>query len=196
MNRKDIIASYPTAKFKDIYTLIQQKKEHIDFADLVTPYDGDMEWKERIDAHIWWAKGYTGEMTDSQKRANVFRDGLLKVGGCEVVLPSEQDVLMYDIAQLWDNLTMKKVRGVPSCCHQNSATLWTLKKYTYEEGHAYILCTGFALSEDGFWRSHSWLIHAKPRANVLIETTVPRIAYFGVGMTYEAAERFAKDNMF
>ena len=42
------------------------------------------------------------------------------------------------------------------------------------------MATGYALSEDGLWRSHSWgLTQARNRA-VIIETTVSRERYFGV----------------
>jgi hypothetical protein len=63
--------------------------------------------------------------------------------------------------------------GEPSECHENVASLWAAG-----EGHP---CTGFALSEDGLWRSHSWLFDATAR---VVETTEARAAYYG----YEFAD--------
>lgn len=56
------------------------------------------------------------------------------------------------------------------------------------------ICTGYALSEDGMWRQHSWIIWHKARSNQIIETTVPRILYFGFVMTTEMCEEFADNN--
>ena len=55
--------------------------------------------------------------------------------------------------------------------------------------------TGYALSADGMWRQHSWLIHRKPRSNRVVETTEPRILYFGFAMTLEHCEKFVSYNV-
>lgn len=40
----------------------------------------------------------------------------------------------------------------------------------------------------------SWIIWHKARSNQIIETTVPRILYFGFVMTTEMCEEFADNN--
>lgn len=43
------------------------------------------------------------------------------------------------------------------------------------------------------WRQHSWLIHRKPRSNRIVETTRPRVLYYGFAMSLELSERFADE---
>ena len=43
--------------------------------------------------------------------------------------------------------------------------------------------TGYALSDDGLWRSHSWVVTDE----VLYETTVARELYFGIELEEEEA---------
>jgi len=106
-------------------------------------------------------------------------------------LPSGFDFDLHNIirrGQLWfgDRFILKRERDC--ACHANSARYW--------ESHREdtVLCTGYALSEDGIWRQHTWLVHIRPRKNRIIETTVPRIAYFGFALTNEEAEIFAWNN--
>ena len=84
--------------------------------------------------------------------------------------------------QLWygDNAIMK--RGLPSRCHYNSAKIWETDKEKYR------VATGYALSPDGMWRQHSWVIEVGPKENRIIETTEFRVAYFGMVLTDEEAE--------
>lgn len=56
------------------------------------------------------------------------------------------------------------------------------------------IATGYALSEDGLWRSHSWVIQPMKRTVRVWETTVKRVAYFGVVLTDEECEQFWYDN--
>lgn len=194
--RKDMIAAYPELSAADIQCLIAQRKPHVDFSDKITPYAGNSEWEQSCKKNSWWAKNYIGTLDNRCKQMLKLRDLLLSKGGCEACLPVMDEDLMNIIAygQLWDNNTTRMMKGRPSQCHSNSAELWYNNKYSYKNGHAVIICTGYALSSDGFWRQHSWLVHAKSRANVIIETTKPRVAYFGFGMTYAEAEQFEYDN--
>ena len=54
-------------------------------------------------------------------------------------------------------------------CHENA------HKLMYSDNAA-LVGTGWALSEDGLWRQHSW---AHRVDGTLLETTEARIAYFG-----------------
>ena len=100
------------------------------------------------------------------------RQKLLTFAGETVCFPPcEEDlnnILSY--GQFWIGGNAKLMRGEPSQCHVNSANLWEQNK------DATRICTGYALSEDGIWRQHSWLVWHKARSNQIVETTVKRIA--------------------
>jgi hypothetical protein len=64
--------------------------------------------------------------------------------------------------------------GAPSACHDNASRLTRLNS------EKMVLMTGYALSDDGMWRSHSWCLSSEDDGSfTIIETTVPRLAYFG-----------------
>lgn len=60
-----------------------------------------------------------------------------------------------------------------SGCHDNCEKLAYNKKITK-------LYSGYALSPDGLWRFHSWGLDD---SNSIIETTEPRIMYWGVSIS-------------
>lgn len=118
------------------------------------------------------------------------RQKLLAFAG-EVVCfpPCEEDldnILSY--GQFWVGGNAKLMRGEPNRCHVNSANLWEQNK------EATRICTGYALSEDGIWRQHSWLVWHKARSNQIVETTAKRIAYYGFVMPYDMCQQFADEN--
>ena len=194
-SRKELISHIPELGIHDIFGLIRQRKEHMDVNSKVTPFNGNIKWQENI-KNEWWSTGYTGELDERQKKMIRLRETLLSCGGVEVCMPVYEedygDIMNH--GQLWDNITRKRMPGRASKCHSNSAELWFNNRNAYKNGHAVVLCTGYALSADGLWRQHSWLIHVKPRSNVIIETTTDRVAYYGFGMTYEQAARFEEEN--
>jgi len=77
-------------------------------------------------------------------------------------------------------------RRQPSRCHANSGFLWDANRDKLE------LCTGYALSEDGLWRQHSWCWW--PAQRKVVETTERRKAYVGFVMTAKRVEQFYYDN--
>jgi hypothetical protein len=70
--------------------------------------------------------------------------------------------------------------GVERECHLNSVALW-------RAGEAVAIGSGYALSDDGLWREHSW---AWDGDNHLTETTEPRV-YFGLRLEGDDARRFS-----
>ena len=70
-------------------------------------------------------------------------------------------------------------------CHQNVASVWKAHKFGIVG-----ICTGYALTEDGLWRQHSWGLLRE----ALLETTEPRVKYFGILLQGDKAERFANSN--
>jgi len=110
---------------------------------------------------------------------------LLRRGGTFVVAPARPD---SDVPALLDSgfvmegsLTMKKMNE--SMCHRNVASVWKVRRYGIIG-----IGTGYALSEDGLWRQHSWGL----LRDGLLETTVKREMYFGILLQGDRADHFAK----
>lgn len=195
--RKDAISQYPELDIGCIQSLIAQTKPHIDLSDKITPYNGNKEWEESCKTTMWWGREYTGSVDEKCKPALSLKPIILSHGGCEVCLPAIEEDLdnIINYGQLWDNVTVKMMKGEPCHCHSNAANLWYTNRDSWKnKGFAVIICTGYALSKDGIWRQHSWLVQAKARVNVIVETTEPRIAYYGFGMPYAMAEDFEYEN--
>lgn len=109
----------------------------------------------------------------------LWRARLLGVGGIEVVPPLDPELLLValitqSVVLLGQDAIFEA--GAPSRCHENVATLLERGRTdggaTVSEG-----CYGYALSEDGLWRPHSWAVDSTGR---VIETTVPRQCYVGI----------------
>ena len=81
------------------------------------------------------------------------RQKLLTFAGETVCFPPCEEDLdnILNYGQFWVGSNAKLMRGEPSRCHANSANLWEQNK------EATRICTGYALSEDGIWRQHSWM---------------------------------------
>jgi hypothetical protein len=109
---------------------------------------------------------------------------LLKFGGGFVVAPAYPDP---DLAAILTGgfvqagaVVVKK--GRVSRCHENIAGIWRQRR------HGIVgIGTGYALSDDGLWRQHSWGVL---REGVL-ETTVERTKYFGLVLQGDRARVFA-----
>jgi hypothetical protein len=102
---------------------------------------------------------------------------LLHIGGEAVVLwngtngeKMTQELLGAGQAESGCGAILKL--GDPSECHENSA------RFYHENPRRYEVRTGYALSDDGIWRPHSWVVDAEEHK--IIETTQKRVTYFGV----------------
>tara|TARA_Y100000310_G_scaffold103027_1_gene101175 strand:+ start:3056 stop:3604 length:549 start_codon:yes stop_codon:yes gene_type:complete len=151
-------------------------------------------WKSRINQKMWWAQGFEDldSLTPENKKLALKNRTLiakiLAFGGEEVCMPYiEEDyasIMKRGVFMYGDDVELKK--GLPSQCHFNSARLWDADSSNLS------LMTGYALSDDGMWRQHSWCIHQE--SGKIIETTELRIAYFGFVMTPDESEAFNFDN--
>lgn len=112
---------------------------------------------------------------------------LLSYGGEEVVPVCEPYVesLLQDGESL-SPASVVYVDGEPSQCHRNAAVLYEKEDSVTKIG------AGWALSDDGLWRQHSWAM----RGDVLVETTEPRVLYFGVLFDGSDADEFVAKNRF
>jgi len=110
---------------------------------------------------------------------------MLGFGGTRMVSrgpdPDEADILVR--GQLWPGKGALLAKGRPCSCHENASVLW--------EGFqdSLVLATGYALSEDGLWRQHSWCVEGTGERRV-VETTTRRLLYLGFGMDAGEAAAF------
>jgi len=144
----------------------------------------DPEWKKLLE-----------EKTQSRLRQMPalipLHDRLLSLGGECVCLP----VVEEDLDRLLGRGTVFPGSGAlfkkgANCqCHSNSAFLWDANRSLLA------LMTGYALSEDGVWRQHTWCVFKRRRPARIIETTASRVLYFGYHMTAEESRKFLWSNM-
>ena len=152
----------------------------------------DEEWDKRMQENWWYNEATIQKEFEKEPWMNntgllLLHKKLLSFGGVRTVLPRVEVDLgsIMGRGQLWLGSNYMMMPGTPSQCHRNSCACWEANK------HRTILCTGYALSEDGLWRQHSWLVDF--RFQRVVETTVPRVAYFGFAMTKEEAEKFYEE---
>lgn len=119
-----------------------------------------------------------------QEKWSAFRQLILQHGGDEVVPPATPDPLIETIGERGTVTgcdAVVSMRGVKSECHANAVALWRRRD-------AVAIGTGYALSDDGLWREHSWAWDDQDR---VIETSEARRRYFGVRFAGSDAEWFA-----
>jgi hypothetical protein len=112
---------------------------------------------------------------------------LLRFGGEYLVAPPNPD---SDVRALLESgflisgaISLKRMKR--SSCHQNVSQLWRKRR-----SGIIGIATGYALSDDGLWRQHSWGL----RRDGVLETTEPRAKYFGIILQDEKADQFAERN--
>lgn len=120
---------------------------------------------------------------------------LLSIGGNETCFPpAEEDMeAILKRGRFYPGYS-KMMVGKPNQCHRNSCELWLNNRRQFQVS----IATGYALSTDGLWRQHTWLIHryrTRTQSRMrLIETTVKRLGYFGFEMAEEEAMAFCSNN--
>lgn len=162
---------------------------------------GYREWLTECSARMWWASpNFSGSDQSEPEKTGEFRllhDLLLSIGGVETVFPDiEEDMDSILNRGRFYRGTSKLMRGKDCACHQNTCYLWEANR----ADHDVSIATGYALSPDGFWRQHSWLVHryqtpSGQHRTRIVETTVKRLAYFGFEMSDDEAQNFCYDNL-
>lgn len=124
-----------------------------------------------------------------QAKERILRDGLLAFGGeYALIRPMDEDMEHFlTRGQLWGK-TQKMMPGAPSQCHMNACLLWE------QNQDQLFVATGYALSNDGLWRQHSWCVLPGARGAGVIETTQRRELYYGYVMTLEETIDFGTNN--
>lgn len=132
------------------------------------------------------AKGWTlGKTLTMCPELEPLKRKLLSLGGTAACIWGEPDYeAIMTRGQAWDGRDVLRGPGAASRCHGNVSRLWETNK-------DFRICTGWALSDDGMWRSHSWGL----LGDKIVETTASRVGYFGFVMTDDEAARFAAGNL-
>jgi hypothetical protein len=130
--------------------------------------------------------GYAGVEDDFPRQWRDWCRRVLSHGGDLVVPPMQPEAdldLLVSGARLQGPASELR-QGEDNGCHANAAVLWI-------DGAVTAIGTGYALSDDGLWRQHSWGIDA---AGAPVETTFERRQYLGVALAGVPALRFATGN--
>lgn len=163
------------------------------------------KWNEDLKKEAWWQRDNlkkieislldekSADMISSFKRLNEI---MLEIGGSETSFNewSENYKKLLERGYYREGKSKMK-KGQPCQCHYNVARLFDESI----EDDDIVICTGFALSDDGMWRSHSWALQkyisrtGKLKTR-LIETTAKRVAYFGFELSSVEANEFAEFN--
>lgn len=126
------------------------------------------EWKESLKA-----SGYTADAVYGSYPVEELKAKLLTFGGEAVIFlgkpPKYKTLLNKGQMFLGDNVKMWKL--AEGRCHDNV-------DYIVGRWPHFMGFTGFALSQDGLWRYHSWIWD--PVRNCVRETTEPRLVYYGI----------------
>lgn len=183
-----------TDKYMFDKCLIYSETKNQKIKDCIKWNPMNTDWKSRCKEDMFWFQNTLEDMKKMHPSmdSHLFnlRQKLLDFAGEAVCLPACEEDLdnILSHGQFWIGNNIKLMRGKPSQCHANSANLWEQNKDVTR------ICTGYALSKDGMWRQHSWLVWHKARYNQIVETTVKRIAYYGFVMTYDMCQKFADEN--
>ena len=125
---------------------------------------------------------------EKQPEIRTLRRILLRIGGVEFVAPFgfDPDVSsLIDAGSEMSGLVKYQIME-RSACHANVAQLWVS-----ESSGLTAIGTGYALSEDGLWRQHSWGMCL----DGIVETTKVRVKYFGICVQRGDAEAFIAANL-
>lgn len=112
---------------------------------------------------------------------NHLSEHLLTLGGTKALVDAQDPhiSLILEKGKEQSPRSAISAHGHPIQCHSNVCALHDANPHVHVH-------TGYALSDDGIWRPHSW---ARTGGRV-IETTEPRIKYFGVRLRGTALDDF------
>lgn len=156
----------------------------------------DEEWKRTLEkTGKWWYKSDGPNLENERERKAMerilpLRERLLEFGGniaCMDLYDEDAEKIMKR-GQFWYGEHARMKKGRPSQCHSNSALLWDANREKCQ------IATGYALSADGCWRQHSWVVQPLTTKYRIWETTEKRIAYFGFILNDEECEEFYYNN--
>ncbi len=122
---------------------------------------------------------------------------LVSLGGDEIVARDEPHLLeILERGQLivTDDKNYSEQLGRPSECHANVADIYAEMLADAPDLMDFEIMTGWALSNDGLWRQHTWGLRGGLTEGKVVETTERRLAYFGFILDDEEAFDFCELN--
>jgi hypothetical protein len=128
------------------------------------------------------------DASKSQPELKKLKPLLLRFGGDYLVAPPKPDPDLLRLLQ-WGIVTGGRIVLKPmkrSSCHENVSVLWRKRRFGTVG-----IATGYALSEDGLWRQHTWGL----LRDGILETTATRLVYFGIILQEEKADLFVESNL-
>lgn len=144
------------------------------------------DWYGRLKAN-----GFTADAIYDQGQHEELKKLLFQFGGEACVLvfkdPDKERIISRGI--LIVPTMINRIPGDPCECHKNSAKYW--KRMKRKKSTAASIMTGYALSEDGVWRQHTWALNA---IGDVVESTEERVGYFGFALTEKEAQKFYEEN--
>ena len=127
------------------------------------------------------------EAISRQPELEHLKELLLNLGGELLVAPPKPD---QDVPMLLERgflmsgpIMLNEMES--SSCHRNVASIWLRKEFGIVG-----IATGYALSDDGLWRQHTWGV----LRDGVLETTKERLRYFGLLFQGKRADFFAESN--
>lgn len=150
----------------------------------------DPEWKSKlIESNIWWVQhnpiGKTIEEQQQMDKMIRLRNKLLSFGGEIVYLPLFDPAFekIMEKGQYWYGDHIQFTNRYYDRFHGNIALIWEQNKQKYK------IATGYALSKNGYWKQHSWIVEPLKRKCRIVETSETYIAYFGFILTEEESRK-------
>ena len=139
------------------------------------------EWKKNQKKMFWWGNP---DLYNSKefKQENELRTRLIEIGGENAAINgidiSFKNINIFDLIFNYGQLLYAGYDVIIdpfsnyNNCHISSKIFYSANKNSVK------ICTGYALSDDGLWREHSWII---TKNKCIIERThIRRLAYYGV----------------
>ncbi len=135
-------------------------------------WQGEYEEECRV-----WAKEHQPAITTLKAKLFAFAGDKLSPQPCYLVSEITENGQLISLP-----VKLRRIKEIR--CHHNVALLWEQRK---KRSKLKAIATGYALSEGGMWRPHSWGL----TPTHIVETTVGRLRYFGLSMNAEDADIFA-----
>lgn len=134
------------------------------------------------------AIGNTAEVPHADPAAERAKQELLTLGGWCVIAYGMDRFVLDNIVRVEpsDAATATVIEMRISGCHKNAAEL-----HLRDPENA-VVCTGYALSSDGMWRTHSWALRREGERQAVYETTCARSMYHGVVLDPTESDAFAR----
>lgn len=139
------------------------------------------DWKN-AQKDFWWGNE-SFYHSKKYKKPNELRERLIAIGGGNAAVLAEKiyNNDSVDVILKYGQLLYSGYNAIVnpfteySHCHEYSEEFYLANQKCTK------VCYGYALSEDGLWRNHSWVL-LMGKNNIIECTPIRRLAYYGVVM--------------